>query len=250
MLVSDGKATPDVPEVERLAARRRWNRRVDVLIVVLLGLASVLTTWAGYQAGQWRSLQARSAIMVDDLQQAADRTMILGYQDRQVDIALFMAWLEATLRDEDTIAEFYEARFTNHFRPAFEAWLATDPFTNPDAPLDPFHMPDYAVPAMVTAAEFDARAVEIAALGEEYNTQAAAYLFLTVLTAVVLFFGGITTKISLRQAQVSLLVIAWVVLAYCVARGLTMPWASDAIAALAPAGMTALQETVVATPVR
>lgn len=220
------------------------------MIVVLLGLASVLATWAGYQAGQWGNLKNDSAVMVDDLQQAADRSMILGYQDRQVDIALFMAWLEASLREEDAIAQFYKARFVDHFQPAFEAWLATDPFTNPEAPLDPFHMPDYAVPSLVAAAEFDARAGEIAAAGEAFDAQADAYIFLTVLTAVVLFFGGVATKLSLRQAQVALLAIAWVMLAYCLLRGLTMPWAADAVAALSASEMSALQESVFATPVR
>lgn len=234
----------------RAAEVRRWNRRTDVLVVVLLGLASVLATWAGYQAGQWSGLQSDSAIMIDDLQQAADRSMILGYQDRQVDIALFTSWLEATLREEDAIAEFYEVRFVDHFRPAFEAWMATDPFTNPDAPLDPFRMPEYAVPALVAATEFDARAGEIAAAGEAFDAQADAYIFLTVLTAVVLFFGGVATKLSSRQAQIALLALAWVILGYCIVRGLTMPWAADAAFPLSAREMSALQESIFATPVR
>ena len=244
----EADVTTDVSDVGQAVALRRWNRRTDILIVVLLGLASVLATWAGYQAGQWSNLKTDSAVIVDDLQQAADRSMILGYQDRQVDIALFMAWLEADLRQESTIAEFYEARFVDHFRPAFEAWLATDPFTNPDAPLDPFRMPEYSVPALVAAAEFDARAGEIAAAGEEFDAQADAYIFLTVLTAVVLFFGGVATKINLRQAQISLLAIAWVLLGYCMVRGLTMPWAADAVPGLTTSEMAALQESVFATP--
>lgn len=246
----DEEAAPDHPEVVEVAALRRWNRRVDVLVVVLLGLASVLATWAGYQAGNWSSLKADSAVLVDDLQQAADRSMILGYQDRQVDIALFMAWLEAHLREEHTVEEFYEARFIDHFRPAFAAWLATDPFTTSDAPLDPFHMPEYIVPALAAATEFDARAGELAAAGEEFGAQADAYIFLTVLTAVVLFFGGIATKLNLRQAQVALLALAWVLLAYCIVRGLTMPWAPDAVPGLSASEMAALQQSVFATPVR
>ncbi|MDQ2655005.1 MAG: hypothetical protein M3Z20_18390 [Chloroflexota bacterium] len=245
--MGDGETTLVVSDVEQAASLRRWKRRADILIVVLLGLASVLATWAGYQAGQWSYLKAESAVIVEDLQQAADRSMVLGYQDRQVDIALFMAWLEASLRDERTIAEFYEARFVDHFRPAFEAWLATEPFTNPDAPLDPFRMPEYTVPSLVAAAEFDARAGEIAVAGQEFGAQASAYIFLTVLTAVVLFCGGVATKLNLRQAQISLLAIAWVVLGYCLVRGLTMPWA-DAVPGLTASEMAVLQDSVFATP--
>jgi hypothetical protein len=111
-------------------------------------------------------------------------------------------------------------------------------------------MPEYVVPALAAATEFDARAGELAAAGEEFDAQADAYIFLTVLTAVVLFFGGVATKINLRQAQISLLAIAWVLLGYCLVRGLTMPWAADAVPGLTASEMAMLQESVFATPER
>ncbi|MCA9862802.1 MAG: hypothetical protein R2853_06330 [Thermomicrobiales bacterium] len=240
----------DSSEAGQTADGRRWIHLIDILVVLLLGLASMLATWAGYQAGQWSSLKASSAVIVEDMQQASDRATILGYQDRQVDIALFMAWLEADLRDEHTIAAFYEERFVDRFRPAFEAWLAADPFTNPDAPLDPFRMPEYAVPSLVAAVELDARAGEIAAAGEEFDAQANAYVFLTVLTAVVLFFGGVATKLDRREAQVTLLAVAWLMLGYCIVQGLTMPWAADAVPGFSASEMAAIRERVFATPVR
>ena len=214
---------PATADAAATTASTRWIHHVDIVVVVLLGLSSGLATWAGYQAGQWSNLQAESGVIVEDLQQAADRATILGYQDRQVDISLFMAWLEAEKRGETDLADFYEARFVTHFRPDFDAWQATDPFSNPAAPLDPFRMPEYAVPSLQAAAAFDERATEVAAAREEFRRQADAYIFLTVLTAVVLFFGGVATKIEKRQAQIALLVIAWVLLGFCILRGLTLP---------------------------
>jgi hypothetical protein len=36
-------------------------------------------------------------------------------------------------------------RFRPEFRPAFEAWLTTAPFNNPNAPPGPLYMPQYAI---------------------------------------------------------------------------------------------------------
>ena len=43
---------------------------------------------------------------------------------------MFFQWVNATETDEGALADFYEARFRPDFRPAFDAWLATDPLTN------------------------------------------------------------------------------------------------------------------------
>ena len=242
-LSADTELTPEEKKSARL-----WHRRVDIVVVLLLGLGSVLATWAGYQAGQWSELKAESAILVEDLKQAADRSVILGYQDRQLDVSLFMAWLEAHMHQDTQIAEFYEKRFVAHFRPAFDAWIATDPFNNPEAPLDPFRMPEYTVPALQDAASFNAQAAQISKVGEEFRFYADAYVFLTVLVAVVLFIGGVATKAGSQNAQIALLVLAWVMLGFCIVRASTLPNAGAALPATAE--IQILQAAQQATPVR
>lgn len=239
---------PGDPELAAALKARRWDRHVDVVIVVLLGAASFLAAWAGYQAGQWGNLKADSAVIVEDLQQAASRATVLGYQARQVDISVFMAWLEAYKRGETNLADFYAARIqaVDRLGPAFDAWVATDPFNNPDAPLDPFEMPEYIVPSLQAAAALDAKAADLAATGHWFDTQSDAYIFLTLLLAVVLFFGGITTKIGWRQAQVALLGVAWVVFAYCLVRAFALP---NAETAEVPLGSAEVVATVLATPI-
>lgn len=69
--------------------------------------------------------------------------MLVG-QDRLFDVSLFNEWLDATYNDETGLAGAYEKRFRPEFRPAFEAWLATDPFDNPNAPPGPLDTPNIA----------------------------------------------------------------------------------------------------------
>ena len=59
----------------------------------------------------------------------------------QIDVALFTQWVDAYARDETELAAFYRKRFRAEFQPAFDAWVATKPRTNPRAPLSPFVMP-------------------------------------------------------------------------------------------------------------
>ena len=53
---------------------------------------------------------------------------------------------------------FYAShRFRDEFRPAFEAWQATDPLVTPGVPRTPFAMPEYRLEATARAEELDAQ---------------------------------------------------------------------------------------------
>ena len=69
-----------------------------------------------------------------------DRAQGLAQAQTQVDVATFIAWADAERRGEEKVAAFYVDRFRDEFRPAYDAWIATDPFTNPAAPPTPFAM--------------------------------------------------------------------------------------------------------------
>jgi hypothetical protein len=62
-----------------------------------------------------------------------------------VDIATFTQWVDADVAGNRALARFYRRRFRTEFRPAFAAWIATSPRTNPTAPLSPFAMRQYRV---------------------------------------------------------------------------------------------------------
>lgn len=56
---------------------------------------------------------------------------------------MFTNWINAFAEDKQELADFYEERFTPELAVAFEAWGATDPGDNPDAPTSPVSMPEY-----------------------------------------------------------------------------------------------------------
>jgi hypothetical protein len=77
-----------------------------------------------------------------------------------------------------------------------EAWLATRPLRNPNAPLTPFAMPQYRLAAAAEAKRLDAEA-EVSSASVRRNIQRASnYILGVVLFSVSLFFAGMSTKLT------------------------------------------------------
>ena len=80
----------------------------------------------------------------------------LANSQTEIDVATFTQWVNAYAQEQTELADFYFKRFREEFRPAVDAWVATTPLENPDAPLTPFAMPQYKVAARTEADRLDA----------------------------------------------------------------------------------------------
>jgi hypothetical protein len=183
------------------------NHRVEVLATVLLAVAAVATAWSGYQATRWNGEQAKASGTTNKIRIEAARAQGLSEAQTQVDVATFTQWVDAYARKETQLADFYFKRFRKEFKPAVNAWVATRPLKNPNAPLTPFAMPQYKLAAAAEAKRLDAEA-EISSATVRRNIQRASnYILGVVLFSVALFFAGMSTKLSdirLRKLALSL----------------------------------------------
>jgi len=141
----------------------------------------------------------------------------------QIDISLFSNWLNAFKSGNTELATFYEDRFSPQLHAAFDAWMATDPLENPDAPTDPFRMAEFQVPQLQAAMASDDDAGTAFTNGQRAGENGNAYVLAALLLAVVLFFGGVSTKIGWRPAQVALLGVSILVLVYSIYKLGTLP---------------------------
>jgi hypothetical protein len=121
------------------------------------------------------------------------------------------------------LLDFYEGRFRDEFNPAFEAWIATDPQNNRDAPSQPFLMEEYQVASKQEAIKLEEQASALFAEGERANQTSDDYAFSTVLLATVLFFAGIATRFDWQPIRWVLLVIGIGLLIFGVYNLLTLP---------------------------
>ena len=167
----------------------------EILATVLLAVAAVATAWSSYQAARWNGEQAKTTGSVNAVRAEATRAQGLAEAQTQVDVATFIAWVDADVHDDAELATFYEDRFRAEFQPAFDAWLATDPLVDPDAPPTPFAMPEYELEAEAEADKLDAEAAVLAAKVRVNIQRGSNYVLGVVLFVVALFFVGMSTKL-------------------------------------------------------
>jgi hypothetical protein len=190
------------------APRRDW---IEILAAVLLALAAVATAWSGYQATRWNGEQAKAASRGNALRAEATQAAGRAGSQTEIDVATFIQWVDARATGDDELAAFYAARFRAEFRPAFDAWLATDPLSSPDAPPTPFAMDEYQVEAAAEADRLDAEAEAFSAAVRRDVQRASNYVLGVVLFAVALFFAGMSTKLSGRGVRTAMLVVGGVI---------------------------------------
>jgi len=187
------------------------EHRVELFATILLAVAAVATAWSTYQSTQWRGEQAVSASKATAARIESSEAATRAGQLTQIDIATFVQWTDARVSGDAELADFYRRRFRPQFQPAFDAWVATEPFTNPDAPLTPFAMSEYRVSESAHSSELNAEAEVHASDAEQANERADNYVLAVVLLAAALFFAGISTKLHAKRQQEALLVLGWLI---------------------------------------
>ncbi len=172
------------------------ERRIEILTTLLLAVAAVATAWASYQGARWRGEQAKAGGASIAARVESTRAADVANRQGQIDVGLFTQWVDAYLRDETELADFYLKRFRPEFRPAFDAWVATRPRVNADAPLSPFAMPEYKLAASTEADRLEARAGMFSRNAARFIQRADNYALAVVMFAVALFFAGVSTRLS------------------------------------------------------
>lgn len=201
------------PTAEDLTDRkiRKWS---EFWATIILTVATLITAWAGYEAGKWNSNQAALNTQSTLLSIEGTRLRSEAQERLLIDIALFSEWINATNSGDTQLADFYRMRFRDGFAPAFDAWLATDPLTNPDAPGSPFEMPNYARTEKATAEVLISRAGELGLTAEAAGSIGDRYTLLVVILAGALLLAGLADRFEWAELRAIVVAIALLVLLF------------------------------------
>jgi hypothetical protein len=217
--LADAEGEDDPPAT---TPRQPMTRSVEVLVVILLSLATVTTAWSAYQATRWSGEQAINSGRADSLRAEAGRSSNRANTSIIVDVQLFTAWVAAVGEGDAERADFLKARFRSEFVPAYEAWRASvAEGTIPKG--TPFDLPEYQLGAEAETERLIAEAEARVADSREANQRGDNFILITVLFAMVLFFAGTVGKIRSKRVRRLLLAIAGVVWVVGVVFMLAMP---------------------------
>ena len=206
-------------------SHERRDRLISVIEAVLLSLVALLAAWSGYAAAKWSTdsrveLATASSLRIDASSADSDAGEL-----RDFDSSAFESWFAAYIAGNKTAMRLAEHRFRPEFKVAFDAWLATKPATNPEAPRGPTFMPQYKRPGVAEARALDSRAKAAFLDGEKDGSTADKYIRLTVVLASILFLVGISTHFPYRGVRYGLvsLGIALLALSLIQLSGLPLP---------------------------
>ena len=192
------------------------NDRIELIATIVLAIATILTAWSAFQAGKWGGTQAINFSEAGAARTESTRADTRGGQLVQIDVAMYIDWVSALSEDintgaivlddasqyeptRGTVSGFLYLRFRDEFLPAMDAWLATDPINNLDAPPTPFTMEEYVVEELVLADELSELADQKSQDARDANQNGDNYVLTMVLFASVLFFAGVSSKLERRR---------------------------------------------------
>lgn len=190
-------------ETAAAAAEEGRSRRPlrETVTVVVLAVSAVLTAWSGFEASKWSGEMSIAFSRASTQRLEAAREEERADAARAVDLQVFSVWLQAYATGDTALEEFTRARFTDHFAPPFEEWTASRPLQNPDAARSPFALDSYVPPGEVEAVAADARADRYFAQALTNNQRGDNYTLVTVLFALVLFFGAFAGRFRSERAS-------------------------------------------------
>ncbi len=205
------------------SSEERRDRALSITEAVLLSLVAVLAAYSGFAAAKWSTDASVSLASASAARTKANRADLEGLQVRTLDSVSFNAWFAAFTAGNSNAERLAARRLRPGYRPAFYAWLATDPAHNPNAPPGPSYMPEYMIPQEAVATAEDRKADVEFAKGSEAGSTSDKYVRDTVFLATVLFLVGISSHFPVRQARYGLIGMGGVILVFAVVQLLGLP---------------------------
>lgn len=203
----------------------RGMDHIELVATVIMAVAATFTAWAAFESAKWSGIQATNFSQAGAARTESTRFDTLGGQQTGLDVALFISFVTAVTDDaasgaiefdrdtpfvptDGALSGFLYKRARPEFKPALDAWLVQFAALGDEAPPTPFQMEEYVVANRVTAQEFLAVAQERAEDAARANQNSDDYVLTVVAFALVLFFGGVSSKLNAERNQLITLGVA------------------------------------------
>jgi hypothetical protein len=200
------------------------DRAITIAEAFMLAVVTIVAAWSGYSAAKWGTESSLHLAKASATRTEANREFQESLTFRIADVLTFNTWLGAHSLHDANGMRIAEKRFGPELKVAFDAWIKTNPFTNPNAPAGPQAMPQYHARGAKQSAVLDTKADHEYAKGQEAGHTADDYVRTTVILASVLFLIGISTHFRMRGIRIALICVGAILLLYAAVEILTLPF--------------------------
>lgn len=214
--------------------------RLELLATIVMALAAIFTAWSAFQAGKWSGIQAIEFSNANAARVESTRADAVANTQVSIDVSVYLSWLDAVANEvqsgqippvsqsgyepvSGTLSAFYYERMRDEFTPALEAWLASDPLNDPEAPDTPFEMSEYHLAAADEADGLLEDASVHRDLALDANQNGDNYVLTAVGFALVIFFAGVSSKLEARRNRWIAITLAIVLFVGAVTTDLILP---------------------------
>ena len=202
---------------------RSHDRVLSIIEAVMLAVVALLAAYTGYASAKWGTESSVRLAGASAARTEANRAALDALDTRNFDSTTFNTWFTAYVAGNTTAQAVAERRFRPAFTVAFDAWLATDPFTNARAPAGPTYMPQYQQPELAASAALDTTANRLYALGVQAGSNSDNYVRDTIYLATILFLIGISGHFRFVRIRVGLVTLGGLMMLVAVVEILTSP---------------------------
>ncbi len=202
---------------------RSHDRTLSVIEAVMLAIVALLAAYTGYASAKWNTESSVKLAQASAARTQANRAELDAQNLRNFDSTTFNTWFTASIAGDTTSEAVAVRRFRPAFKVAFDAWLATSPFTNANAPPGPTYMPEYKQPELAAATTLDKNATADYTLGVQAGSNADNYIRDTIYLATILFLIGISGHFRFIRIRVGLVVLSGIMMVVAVFEIVTSP---------------------------
>lgn len=209
---------------------------MEIIVVVMLGIVSVVTAYASFQAALYDSQMAGAYTKGGNASTAAESLYLEANQTYIQDVQLVSTLTQLGIDTESSdaaIAETANAKFDEiYFQSVSEdldaaiTWANAENEADPETFTSPFDNEDYMDTLFSPYADSQAAADKLVADGDEYNSLSDRLTLNTVLMAISLFLLGVAAVVKKRRSQIALTGIASAIFLVAGSLTLAIPYVS------------------------
>ena len=219
--MSTAEAPVDTAATEP-GTRSSGDKFIEIIAVMLLGLTTLGTAWCAYEATQWSGHSSDLSRQAAVQSVESSRLFGLATQTISYDSMSIAQYAQAVSAGNARLQEFYR---TSLIRPALlpliDAWEAK--IRAGQAPVPLTEDKDYKATQLAGYEESLATGAELSAAAQSASSTASAYVSVTILLAVALFFSGVVPSFRYRTARALLLAASLATLALAASRLASLP---------------------------